>query len=175
MVRVTPGQYSLLQENAKKTTLREPEAPRQKKRAEDLPENQLEARIVGYLQAHHWTVTRQHVGTAYQRMSTRVMFSIPKGPADWRAERAVIPKGQRVGPDTNFLCELFYFETKAPGKRPEPHQELWATQRQLTGFTATWFDDYEVFVRWYRKRYGMSGGDTPIDSFTKRPAGRGGA
>lgn len=166
MVWVSEAQYSLLQQQAKaagKPMLREPEARRSPRRVEDLPENQLEAQITDYLRAHGWTCTRQHVGTAYRRMSTQVMFTIPKGPADWRAERAIVPKGQRTGENTCFACELFYFETKAPGKKPERHQTLWALQRQLTGITATWFDSYDVFVRWYRRRYGMRAGDPPLD------------
>ena len=166
-MRVSEAQLSLLQQNAKKAAgkpaLREPGTPRVQKRREDLPENQLEAQITGYLAAHGWTVTKQHAGTAYRRASTQVMFSIPKGTADWRAERAIIPRGARTGPNTTFPCELFYFETKAPGQKPEPHQDLWAKQRQLTGITATWFDSFEWFVKWYRHRYGMRAGDPPLE------------
>ena len=65
MLRVSPEQYSLLKRNAEgKPVLRVPgtKRARVKKRAEDLPENQLEKLVTDYLRHHGWICTKQHAG-----------------------------------------------------------------------------------------------------------------
>ncbi|MDQ2899225.1 MAG: hypothetical protein M3Y07_05415, partial [Acidobacteriota bacterium] len=120
MLRVSPEQYSLLKRNAEgKPVLREPgvKKARVKKRPEDLPENQLEAQVTGFLRNHGWICTKQHAGVFFRRGTNTGAFTIgEKGQADWRAERPIIPNGSRLSKTSCFLVELFYFETKAPGK-----------------------------------------------------------
>jgi hypothetical protein len=118
MIRVTPEQYSLLREKAEgKATLAKQQ--RVRKRKDDLPENQVERQITDYLGLYGWTCTKQHAGTAYRRLSTQVMFSVPKGQADWRAERPIIPKGERTGP-ASFLC---WYRTRYGAHAGEPPTE----------------------------------------------------
>lgn len=170
MLRTSHDQYVALKRSAEgKPLLREPRAAPVKRRASDLPENQVEAVIVGYLRTHGWIVTKQHAGVFYRKKfiqgrETVSAFTIgEKGQADWRAERPIIPPGQRATSKSCYSAELFYFETKAPGKKPEPHQQLWLDRRQLTGLAASWFDSLDSFVGWYRKRYGLRAGDPPLD------------
>jgi len=166
MQRVSPEQYSLLRRNAEgKPVLRVPgtKRARVKKRTEDLPENQLEKLVTDYLRHHGWTCTKQHAGFFKKFVGGKMTgFTIgEKGQADWRAERPVIPPGSRLSKTSCFRVELFYFETKAPGKKPEAHQQLWLDRRQLTGITTGWFSSFDSFVQWYRQRYGVRGGDPP--------------
>ena len=125
MLRVSPEQYSLLKRNAEgKPVLRAPgtKRVRVKKRAEDLPENQLEKLVTDYLRHHGWICTKQHAGFFKRFVGGKMTgFTIgEKGQADWRAERPVIPPGSRLSKTSCFRVELFYFETKAPAKSQRP-------------------------------------------------------
>ena len=150
MVRVTEAQAALLFGSPE----RKPRVPGQRKRREHLPENQLSGQIKGVLEAHGWTVTRQQSGLFTRPYETERVHLIrigEKGRSDWRAERPI--------PGKPGLVELFYYETKASGKKPRPEQRLWLEKRAACGFLAAWFDDFEgewdtSFLPWYRARFG---------------------
>ena len=160
-IRVSPEQYSLLlknTENARKKGRPAVKPPRVRKRRELLHENQLEAQITGFLRLRGWVCTKQHAGV-FQRNGQAAFTIGERGIADWRAERPIIPPGQRITTTSCFDVELFYFETKAPGQKPQAHQKLWLERRQHTGLSATWFDSFSSFSLWYRQRYGARAGD----------------
>lgn len=128
------------------------QTPRTRRRKEDLPENVLERQVCDFLKAHGWTLTRNHVGLFVPYRESRkadgawpVVHPIhigETGMADWRAERAVISTG---------LCEVFYFETKAPGKFPTLPQRAWLENKRALGFEAEYFNSSESFMSWYGK------------------------
>lgn len=159
MIHMSPAQFQLLQGRSR------PQQPRArqiraKKRKQDLPENILVAQIKSFLEARGWTVTRQQTGLftrpgvdRSQAQTGQLVYVGQKGMADWRAERPL------RGVGVPGACQLFYFETKAPGKRPKPHQQQWLETRAACGFLAAWFDDFSgdwdtSFLPWYRARFG---------------------
>jgi hypothetical protein len=75
-----------------------------------------------------------------------------KGTSDWKAERPL------RGTGIFGAVQQFYFEVKAPGEKPKPHQYDWMRIRASLGFSAAWFDGFEGdgptrFLGWYRKRF----------------------
>ena len=122
-------------------------APRQQKRAEELPENIAESRILGFLRARGWVVTRQQVGlyVPYRVLAEMREGKSPKvipirigetGQCDWLA--------QRPHPNTPFCAiESFEFEAKAAGRKPKPDQVEYIRKRVALGFHAEWFDGVE--------------------------------
>jgi hypothetical protein len=132
--------------------------PRPKRKREDLPENQLTAQVVRYLQALGWTVVRQNSGLFARPYDPESRIRIgEKGAADWFAYRPLRDAGR---------VEFFFFELKAPGKKPRPEQVLWLGARMRTGTLAAWFDDFDFggsasFVPWLRQHFGRSPGDAP--------------
>lgn len=63
-------------------------------------------------------------------------------------------KLDRAGePTTRGLVELFFYETKAPGRKPSEDQVTWLQHRRVEGFLAEYFDSVEALVAWYHKHF----------------------
>lgn len=152
---MSAAQFALFQQPG---AARKPGQPRLKRRPEDLPENQLTRQVCDFLRAKGWTVTRQQSGLFCRPFdpASRIRIGEP-GCSDWRAERPVIPTGARRGSLAQYH-QLFYFELKAPGKKPRPDQLAWLRAREATGTLARWFDAFNGgrssdFVAWYRATF----------------------
>jgi hypothetical protein len=133
-----------------------------RKRREDLPENILESQVCGLLAARGWVLIRQHVRTVvdWHQLAGKDVVKVSalrpsrigsKGDSDWIAVRPII--GQPRG-----AAHLFYFETKAPGRKPSTEQRLYLERRLACGFLAAWFDDYDgdwdtSFLPWYGRHF----------------------
>jgi hypothetical protein len=156
IIRVTTAQADLLFGKVKGNPVRSaPRQPRPRKRRECLPENMLSGQIRGFLEAHGWVVTRQQSGLftrPYETERKNLIRIGEKGRSDWRAERPLAGHGPGA-------AQLFYYETKASGKKPRPEQQAWLEKRAACGFLAAWFDSFDEewdtsFLPWYRARFG---------------------
>ena len=163
-VQMSEAQFALLFPDAGKPRAATTRLAGPRKRREELPENILEEQIKGFLEVRGWVLLRQHVRTVvdWHQLAGKDVVKVAtlhpsrigeKGASDWVAVRPA--EGQPRG-----FVQLFYFETKAPGKKPNPHQRLYLEKRAACGFLAAWFDDFEgawdtSFVPWYRARFGL--------------------
>jgi hypothetical protein len=145
-VRMTAEQFALFHKTEA------PSGPRKaqvRRRKEDLPENQLEQQILDFLRVRGFRNIRQQVGTY---TPYRVLMAISEGKmsveqakrniirigtpgmADWLAIRPVEKHGKFGG--TFVAFEIFYWEAKAPGKKPKPDQVEWLSSQRATGTPA---------------------------------------
>ena len=145
MIRISKAQAWLLDPPAKRKG-----GPRLRRPAAELPENQLEAQIKGYLQVKGWTVIRRHVGTfvpyalAVKHLVSNVVHIGERGESDWLCLRATNMPG---------VTQTFTLETKAPGAKPSADQLLWMDRQRVGGFIAVWFDNLDRFQEWYRETW----------------------
>jgi hypothetical protein len=150
VIRVSPAQFSLLEANLRAGGT----APARGRRREDLPENVLERQICDFLAWRGFLSTRQHVGTfvPYRvlkqaaRGDPSVIHIGETGAADWWSARPIIPPGGRAldGPHS---WQGFFWEGKAPGRRPTEAQLAWLERRRQVGFEATWFSQFQAADR----------------------------
>lgn len=158
MKRLTDAQYRFLFGGAK--TGSKPARNPFKRRAEEMPENQVEALCVSWLRVLGWRVTRQQSGLFSRPGAGHIRIRIgEKGLPDWRCERPIIPAGKR--PQDALTMECFHLECKAPGERPDPVQVGWMIGSNALGTPATWCDSLPMLQDWYRVRYGRRAGDPP--------------
>lgn len=158
MIRVTKSQAAMLFDNQRRSTTKAAGSPRVRRPKAELPENILEAQITSFLRAKGWYLKRCHVGLFVPfsilrnpGQAVRHISIGEKGESDWMAYR---------GPDSSGVCELFFWEAKAPGKKPSAEQLTWLSNRRALGFLADWFDDFDdspgeahSFLERYRKRF----------------------
>jgi hypothetical protein len=145
MIRVSPAQLRLLEANLRAGGT----APARGRRRQDLPENVLERQICDFLAWRGFITTRQHVGTfvPYRvlkqaaRADRNVVRIGEVGAADWWSARPIIPPGGRAL-DAPWPWQGFWWECKAPGKRPTAAQLEWLDQRRQVGFEAAWFNEF---------------------------------
>jgi hypothetical protein len=145
VIRVSPSQLSLLEANLCDGGT----APAHGRRRENLPENVLERQICDFLAFHGFISTRQHVGTFVPfrllkqaaRGDRGVVRIGETGAADWWSARPIIPSGGRAlaGPHP---WQAFFWECKAPGKRPSAAQLAWLGKRRQVGFEVAWFNQF---------------------------------
>jgi hypothetical protein len=131
---------------------------RARKRKEELPENILEKQITDFLAFRAFVNNRQQVGLfvpfgvlkqlqigqlKLEDAARNIVHIGEEGMADWWSARPVIPPGGRPlgGP---HLWQGFFWEAKAPGKRPSEVQLDWLRKRRQVGFEAAWFDQFEI-------------------------------
>lgn len=116
---------------------------------EQWPENILESQIVGFLRVRGWIVDRQQSGLfiPFWNPKRRVRVG-EKGCFDW----VVLRSGVLM--DRSNWANIFYLETKAPGKKLDTHQIVWARRRRAAGFLCVWFDDFDRFKDWYKENFG---------------------
>ncbi len=144
---------------------------RVKKKKADLPENQLEAQIQGFLASRGWTVERNHVGTyipvgTVMQLEAKGIHSYTKeilfrgglvrihekGYPDFTAHRPL-----KV-PDKYGVRQVFDYETKAPSGKLRPEQRALMEKRVTMGLAVAWFDDFDgdwdtSFIPWYRAHF----------------------
>lgn len=155
MIRMTERQFEMFRKPGAKRSARTPK-PR-----ESLPENIVKNQVLDFLSCRNWQVTRNHVGTfvPYRcfaallnagKQSREVISIGRKGDLDWVAMRPV-PAGYLRAQKICVLQQMFYFETKAPGRKPSPEQQRMIERHHAAGHNATWFDSLEMFVEWYTR------------------------
>jgi hypothetical protein len=66
-----------------------------------------------------------------------------EGVADWWSARPIIPPGGRPL-DGPHLWQGFFWEAKAPGKRPSPAQLAWLDRHRQVGLEAAWFNQFQA-------------------------------
>lgn len=142
--------------------------PRPKRKKSELPENQVEAAIESFLRLRGWVVTRVHIGTFVPL--GRLMQSLESSGTVSRevVMRSIVRMGKkgecdfwavRPTPGQRRLYQFFFYEVKAPGKRPTPEQVDWMRSMASCGIEAKWFDDFQddgfdtSFMNYYKARY----------------------
>jgi len=158
LIRVSKSQLSLLERNLERAA--DPAGasaePRRRRAKASMPENVLEAQIRDFLAWHGFISIRQHAGsflplrvarqlqldqiTLEQAMRNIVRIG-EAGASDWWSARPIIPPGGRAV-DGPHPWQAFYWEAKAPSRRPTEAQLAWLDRRRQVGLTATWFNQF---------------------------------
>jgi hypothetical protein len=170
MIHVTQTQLNLLERNlvraksaGKEGFCPETAGPNRARgrRRENLPENQLERQVIDLLAAHGFTSTRQHVGVFVpyrvlrqtqsgqltpEQAARNIVRIGEEGTADWWSARPIIPPGGRPL-DGPHPWQAFFWECKAPGKRPTAVQLEWMDRRRQVGILAWWFNQFQAADR----------------------------
>jgi hypothetical protein len=159
MIRMSKAQLSLLERN-----LAGDQAPAVipvRRRRENLPENILERQITDFLSWRGFFSIRQHVGTflpfrvvkqlqagqiTFEQALRNVVRIGEEGAADWWSARPIIPPGGRAL-DGPWPWQGFFWEAKAPGKRPTDVQLAWMQKRRQVGIEAAWFNQFAAADR----------------------------
>jgi hypothetical protein len=159
MIRVSKAQLSLLERNL--AGARGDQAPAvitARRRREAMPENIIERQITDFLAWHGFTSLRLHVGLfvpyrvlkqvlagqlAPEVAARNVVRVGEEGMPDWWSARPIIPPGGRAL-DGPWPWQAFFWEAKAPGKRPTDAQLAWIDRRRQVGLEAAWFNQFEV-------------------------------
>jgi hypothetical protein len=162
MVRVSRSQLTLLERN--QAAARGDQAPTVisvRRRQQDLPENVIEQQIRDFLAWRGFISIRQHVGTflpfrvvkqlqhgqiSFDQALRNVVRIGEEGAADWWSARPIIPPGGRAL-DRPWPWQGFFWEAKAPGKRPTDAQLAWLEKRRQVGLEATWFNQFQLHDR----------------------------
>jgi hypothetical protein len=157
LIRASKAQLTLLEANL--AGARGDQAPAVvpvRRRRQDQPENVLEKQILDFLGYRGFVSSRQHVGafTPYRilRLVARGQLSLDeasrnlvqineKGASDWWSARPLIPTGGRAQ-DAPWPWQGFFWECKAPNKRPTDAQLEWLAKRRQCGFEAVWFNAF---------------------------------
>jgi hypothetical protein len=134
---------------------------RASRRREDLPENMLERQICDFLSWRGFITIRQQVGLflpfrvvkqlkqgqiTFDQALRNVVSIGEQGAADWWSARPIIPAGSRPL-DGPHPWQAFFWECKAPGKKPTDAQLAWINKRRLVGLEATWFNQFTEDLR----------------------------
>jgi hypothetical protein len=160
VIRVTRAQLSLLERNLERAagTRDAPAEPRRRRPKAWMPENILERQITDLLSAHGFISVRQHSGLFIplriakqietgqlppEAAARNIVRTNEVGVADWWSARPIIPPGSRPL-DGPHPWQAFFWEAKAPGKRPSPAQLEWLDRRRQIGLTAWWFNQFEA-------------------------------
>jgi hypothetical protein len=162
LIRASKAQLSLLQGNL--AAARGDQAPAGvpvRRRREDQPENQLESQIQDFLNWHGFVSIRQHVGTVapwrvlkqlhlgqitLEQAARNIIRLGEEGMADWLALRPIVAPGGRALDGPHPLV-AFFWEAKAPGKRPSSVQLEWLEKRRQCGYEAAWFNQFTAADR----------------------------
>jgi hypothetical protein len=147
MVRLTPEQAEKLFANKKPKETRKGSTRKQR---DQLPENKVEAQIVGYLRVLGWRVARRQSGRFRCLSHPGVVTIGEPGEADYECLRPLV--GGWLPNQNSGKCHHFFLEIKAPGKKPDDNQLLFGRRMQVQGFIWVWFDSLEGFKDWYRKQ-----------------------
>lgn len=153
--RLTQGQAKLVFGSKPVQNPVQGRAPVRRDRAQRdaMPENTVEAQIVGFLRAKGWIVKRAQVGTyvpywAAMRLKeggaldhVNVVRIGEAGEADWIVSRPV-----RSMPG---LVHMFHMELKGPGQHPKEAQNRWMARAKALGLMAVWFNSFDRFRSWY--------------------------
>jgi hypothetical protein len=157
VIRISKAQLTLLESNlAVACGDQAPAVITVRRRREDMPENVLERQITDFLAWHGFFSIRQHVGTflpfrvvkqlqagqiSFDQSLRNVVRIGEESAADWWSARPIIPPGGRAL-DGPHPWAAFYWECKAPGKRPTAAQLEWMSRRRQVGLEAAWFNQF---------------------------------
>jgi hypothetical protein len=123
-----------------------------------MPENILEQRIRDFLAWRNFITIRQHIGTflplrlvrqlqageiSIEQALRNVVRVGEEGAADWWSARPIIPVGGRAL-DGPHPWQAFFWEAKAPGKRPTAAQLAWLDRRRQVGIESAWFNQFQA-------------------------------
>jgi hypothetical protein len=162
VIRVSKAQLSLLQGHL--VVARGDPAPAVvpvRRRREDMPENILERQITDLLAWRGFITLRLHVGLFVpyrilkqvlagqltpEAAARNVVTIGEEGMTDWWSARPIIPPGGRAQ-DGPWPWAGFFWEAKAPGKRPTAAQLEWLDKRRQCGFEAAWFNQFAAADR----------------------------
>jgi hypothetical protein len=202
VIRVTKSQVSLLKANLARAAnpADTPGEPRRRRPKTWLPENILERQITDFLALRGFITTRQHVGTFVpyrvakqiesgqltpEAAARNVVRIGEEGAADWWSARPIIPPGSRAC-DGPWPWQGFFWEAKAPGRRPTDRQLEWMWRRQQVGLEAAWFNqfaaqdrpspaveprDSHVFEIWFSDYFGGRAGVAGSGALPRRGRG----
>jgi hypothetical protein len=121
-----------------------------------MPENILERQIVDFLAWRNFISIRQHIGTflplrvvkqlqqgqiSFEQSLRNIVRIGEEGTSDWWSARPIIPPGGRAQ-DGPWPWAAFFWEAKAPGKRPSDAQLAWLDKRRQVGLEAAWFNQF---------------------------------
>jgi hypothetical protein len=161
IIRASKAQLSLLKANlaGAGNPAGAPSEPRKRRRPKAwLPENILERQITDLLAAHGYLNVRQHCGTylpfrvvkqlqagqiSLEQALRNVIRIGEEGTSDWWSARPIIPPGGRAL-DGPHPWQAFFWEAKAPGKRPSPAQLEWLDRRRQVGIEVAWFNEFQA-------------------------------
>jgi hypothetical protein len=159
VIRASKAQLTLLEANlAHSSGDQAPAVMRTSRRREGLPENQLERQICDFLAWRGYITIRQHVGTflpfrvvkqlqqgqiTFDQALRNVVSIGEQGTADWWSARPIIPPGGRAL-DGPWPWSAFFWEAKAPRKKPSDAQLEWLAKRRQCGLEAAWFNQFAV-------------------------------
>jgi len=163
MIRVTKSQLSLLEANLARAgnPADMPGELRTRRPKAWLPENVLEQQIRDYLSWRGFISIRQHVGTflpfrvvkqlehgqiSIEQALRNVVRIGEEGAADWwSAKPIILPNGRAL--DGPHPWAGFFWECKAPGRRPTEAQLAWLDRRRQVGLEAAWFNQFQAWDR----------------------------
>jgi hypothetical protein len=160
VIRVTKSQLRLFERNLARAAdpVAAPDEPRLRRPKACLPENALERQICDFLAYRGFISTRQHVGTFVpyrvlrqleaghlepEQAARNILRIGEPGAADWFSAKPIIPPGGRAQ-DGPWPWAGFFWEGKAPGKRPTDAQLGWLERRRRLGFEAAWFNQFSA-------------------------------
>jgi hypothetical protein len=163
IIRASKAQLSLLQANLARAAriAGAPDEPRIRRPKAGLPENVLERQITDFLSLRGFTSTRQHVGVfvpyrvlkqlqtgqlTSEQAARNIVRVGEEGASDWWSARPIIPPGGRAL-DGPHPWQAFFWEAKAPNKRPTEAQLAWMDRRRQVGIEATWFSQFAAHDR----------------------------
>jgi hypothetical protein len=163
VIRVSPSQLKLLERNLERAAdpADAPAEPRRRRPKAWLPENILERQITDFLAWRGFINVRQHIGTflplrvvkqlqhgeiSFEQAMRNIVRISEEGAADWLSLRPMIPPGGRAL-DGPHPWQGFFWEAKAPGRRPTDAQLAWIDRRRQVGLEATWFNQFQAHDR----------------------------
>jgi hypothetical protein len=156
MVRASKAQLSLLEANLARGDGLAPAVVRASRRREDQPENILEQQIEDFLKWRGFITLRLHVGLfvpyrvlkqvlagqlAPEAAARNIVRVGEEGASDWWSARPLIAPGGRPL-DGPHPWQAFFWEAKAPRKKPSEAQLAWIDKRRQVGLEAAWFNQF---------------------------------
>jgi hypothetical protein len=156
VIRASKAQLELLERNLARGDDKAPAVLRASRRREDLPENVLERQIKDFLIWRGFKSIRQHIGTVapyrvlkqlhlrqitLEQAARNIMRIGEEGATDWLSARPLIAPGGRAL-DGPWPWQGFYWEAKAPGKKPSDAQLRWIERHKQVGIEAVWFNQF---------------------------------
>jgi hypothetical protein len=160
IIRASQKQLELLQGNLARAgnSAGLPSEPHKRRPKACLPENVLERQITDLLAAHGFVNLRQHSGLFIplriakqietgqlppEAATRNIVRTNEVGAADWLSLRPMIEPGRRPL-DAPWLWQGFFWECKAPSRRPTEAQLVWLDRRRQVGLEATWFNQFQL-------------------------------
>ena len=118
----------------------------------------MERQVIDFLKWRSFITLRLHVGLfvpyrvlkqvlagqlAPEEAARNIVRVGEEGAADWWSARPIIPAGGRAL-DGPWPWQGFYWEAKAPSKKPSEAQLAWLEKCRQCGLEAAWFNQFQV-------------------------------